>query len=374
MRLARLESFVLRYPDPNDHGGDRLTVLLRAEDGDGAVGWGEAIAMWPEACKATCTIIDEGFAPLLTAAGEIDTARAWEAMRSHSWWYGEGGIASMALSAVDMALWDIAGQRAGQPLWRLFGERAHESLPACASCHVNLPTLEACVAEVEGFTARGFGSVKLGLGKRGHSPIGQDPAMVVRFVEMLRAALGDGFEILVDVGNGIRWDVPTAIGVAEALQALGAGWIEEPFYPTDIEAHRALKAAVALPVAAGERCFTVTQYRDMIATGAVDVLGVDPARAEGVTGFRAVDALVRAAGLTINAHAWSTAITSAASLHLSAASPAARLFELKPHPVVVQDDLVDAPIRQTDGRVAPSDRPGLGLVVDEAVVRRLALA
>jgi len=272
-----------------------------------------------------------------------------------------------------MALWDITGKRAGEPLWRLFGTRAHESLPACASCHVNLPTLEACVAEVEGFRARGFGSVKLGLGKRGRSPIGQDARMAVRFVEMLRAALGDDFEILVDVGNGIRWDVPTVIDAARAMHDLGVGWIEEPFYPTDIAAHRALKAAVAIPVAAGERCFTVTQYRDMIATGAVDVLGVDPARAEGITGFRATDALVQAAGLTLNAHAWSTAVTTAASLHLSAASTAARLFELKPHPVTVQDDLVAQPIRQTGGRVAPSDRPGLGIDVDEAVVRRLAI-
>ena len=197
--------------------------------------------------------------------------------------------------------------------------------------------------------------------------------MAVRFVEMLRAALGDDFEILVDVGNGIRWDVPTVIDAARAMHDLGVGWIEEPFYPTDIAAHRALKAAVAIPVAAGERCFTVTQYRDMIATGAVDVLGVDPARAEGITGFRATDALVQAAGLTLNAHAWSTAVTTAASLHLSAASTAARLFELKPHPVTVQDDLVAQPIRQTGGRVAPSDRPGLGIDVDEAVVRRLAI-
>jgi L-alanine-DL-glutamate epimerase-like enolase superfamily enzyme len=139
-----------------------------------------------------------------------------------------------------------------------------------------------------------------------------------------------------------------------------------------IEEHRALKAATRLPIATGERGYTVTGYRDLIATGIVDVVGVDPARAEGITGFRAIDALVAAAGLTINAHAWSSAVTTAASLHLSAASPAARLFELKPHPVAVQDDLVDFPVRQQGGRVAPSDRPGLGIEVDEALVRRLA--
>ncbi|MCL4189150.1 MAG: mandelate racemase/muconate lactonizing enzyme family protein [Rhodobacteraceae bacterium] len=373
MQVDGIESFVLRYPDANDHGSQRMTVLVRVRTAEGLSGWGEAIAMWPEACSAVAAIVAGGLQPVLRAAGPTDVAAAWEAMRAHAWWYGEGGIASMAIAAVDMALWDIAGQQAGQPLWRLFGRRAHDALPACASCHVNKPTLAANVAEVEGFFARGFRSVKLGLGKRGPSPIGQDPEMAVRFVAMLRAALGPAAEILVDVGNGIRWDRDTGITVARRLADLGVGWIEEPFYPTRTDDYRALKAAVPIAVATGEREYTVTGYDRLIATGTVDVVGVDPARAEGITGFRAVDRLVQARGLTINAHAWSTAVTTAASLHLSVASPAARLFELKPHPVVVQDDLVDRPVVMRDGVVAPHDAPGLGIRVDETVVRRLAV-
>lgn len=374
MKIAAIESFVLRYPDPNDFGQERMTLLLRAETADGIAGWGEAIAMWPEACRAVQVIVAEGLAPLLQGAGEIDVAGAWERMRAHCWWYGEGGIASMAIAAVDMALWDIAGKEAGRPLWQLFGPRAHAALPACASCHVNRATLDDCVAEVEGFFARGFRSVKLGLGKRGFSPIGQDAGMAVRFVAMLRAALGEEAEILVDVGNGIRWDRATAIAAARGFAEQRVGWIEEPFHPAQTEDYRALKAAVALPVAAGERDYTVAGYRRLIEEGTVDIVGVDPARAEGISGFRAVDALVQAAGRTINAHAWSTAVTTAASLHLSVASPAARLFELKPHPVAVQDDLVARPIRIEGHDVRPPEAPGLGIEVDMAVLRRLAVA
>lgn len=373
MRIADIKAHVLRYPDPNDHGTMRMTTLVRTRTDDGIVGWGEGIAMWPEACKATKTIVEDGFLPVLKDAGDIDVTRAWELMRAHSWWYGEGGIASMALSAVDMSLWDISGKEQGKPLFELFGGAVHDALPANASCHVNKPTLEACVEEVQSYFSRGFRSVKLGLGKKGLSPIGQDPEEVIRFVTMLREALGEKAEILVDIGNGIDWDLETGIGVSRRLEALAVGWIEEPFYPTRLDDYRALKAAVSIPIAAGEREFTLHGYRNMLASGAVDVFGVDPARAEGVTGFRRVEKLLRQNGKTINAHAWSTAITTAASLHLSIASEAARLFEFKPHPVVVQNELVDQPIVMRDGFARPPLRPGLGIEVDEGVVEDLTI-
>lgn len=371
MRIADMAAHVLRYRDPNDHSTFRMTLLVRTRTSDGIVGWGEGIAMWPEACKATATIIEEGFFPLLKEAGDITVEQAWQMMRTQSWWYGEGGIASMALSAVDMSLWDITGKEKGKPLFELFGGAVHDALPANASCHVNKATLEDCVEEVEGYFERGFNSVKLGLGKKGLSPIGQDPDMVVRFVRMLRETLGAQAEILVDVGNGIDWDRETGIDVARRLEALGIGWIEEPFYPTRYDDYKALKAAVSTPIASGEREYTLTGYRRLVETGAVDVFGVDPARAEGITGFRRVDALLREHGKTINAHAWSTAITTAASLHLSIASPAARIFEFKPHPVIVQNELVDEPIAMRDGVARPPLRPGLGIEVDEKVVSEL---
>ncbi|WP_010104352.1 enolase C-terminal domain-like protein, partial [Verminephrobacter aporrectodeae] len=112
-------------------------------------------------------------------------------------------------------------------------------------------------------------------------------------------------------------------------------------------------------------------YQRLIDSSTVDVVGVDPARAEGITGFREIDRRVGAAGLTVNAHAWSTAITTAASLHLSLASANARLLELKPFPVAVQQELVAEPVRQIDGFTSPLNGPGLGVEVDEAVVRRL---
>lgn len=373
MRIGAVRTFIIRYPDTNDHNNLRQTLLVRVETTEGVVGWGEGIAMWPEACRATATIIEEGLVPLLQQAGDLTIADAWAKMRAHTWWYGEGGIACFAYSALDMALWDIQGKIDGKPLYDLLGGRRHDTLPAYASSHVNRATRALCVEEIVGFRDQGYAGVKFGLGKRGLSKIGDDPDEIVTFVADLRRELGGGYPIVVDIGNGIRWDRDTGLATARRLADFDIAWLEEPFYPTRLDDYRALKAAVSTPIGSGEREFTVTGYGRLIDSGTVDVLGVDPSRAEGVTGFRAIDALCGAAGITLNAHAWSTAILSSASLHLSLASPNTRLFEFKPFPVVVQNELVDMPIIQHDGRATISERPGLGIDVDENVIHRLLM-
>lgn len=370
MRIASVRCHVLRWPEPNDFNHDRMTVLVRVESAAGIWGWGEAIAMWPEACKATVAVIEDGLAPLLAAAGDIDLDAAWRAMKAHSWWYGEGGIAALAISALDMALWDIAAKDRGVPLVELLGGAAHAALPACASLHVNQPTIEDSVREIAGHVEGGFRSTKLGLGKRGLSRAGRDPDYDIALVGALRGAIGPGPGIMVDAGNGTTWDIDTAIRTVGAMAAHDIAWIEEPFHPGAIGAHLALQAAVPTPIAAGEREWSDAGYRRWLATGAVEIFGIDPARVEGVTGFRRAAAAVEAAGKTVNAHAWSTAVLTAASLHLSLACPAAKLFELKPLPGPMQFDLVDEPFWHEDGVVRAPARPGHGADPKEAVLRR----
>ena len=374
-KIARIEPIPIEYPDPNDFGTIRRTVLVRVETSEGVVGWGECIAMWPEACRAVVSVISGGFLPLLQGELAEDIDAAWVKMRRHVFWYGEGGIASMAISGVDMALWDIRGKVAGKPLYDLVGGLKKDRLLANASAHVNKKGEAACVAEVEGFFAAGFRSTKLGFAKKGESNIGGDPDTDVSFIRALRSALGPDAGILVDIGNGVRWDVDTAISVANRMHDQGIGWYEEPLYPTDDAGYRKLRAKTHVRLASGEREFTEAGYRrQMEFIQAIDVYGVDPARVEGITGFLKVDALATLYGKTINAHAWSTAITTAASLHLSLASPNGEIFEFKPFPVVVQDELVAEKLWHKDGFAYPIHGPGLGIDVQEAVVRRLTMA
>lgn len=374
MRFGGAECFLLRWPEPNDFGHERMTLLLRIDTKGGVSGWGEAIGMWPEALRAIRIVIEEGFLPLLQDRDLRDVEAIWAALKAHSWWYGEGGLASLALSAVDMALWDLRAKEAGVPLVTLF-EAAHAGLPACASLHVNQPTIEDSVREIAGHIAAGFRSTKLGLGKRGLSRAGRDPDYDVALVSALRAAVGPKAGIMVDAGNGTHWDLPTAIRTVRRLEeAADIAWIEEPFHPTRMADHRTLKGAVTTRIAAGEREYTLAGYRRWLDTGAVDVFGLDPARIEGVTGFRRAAAAIEAAGRTVNAHAWSTAVLTGASLHLSLASPAAELFELKPLPGPMQTDLVDEPFWHRDGIVAAPMRPGHGAEPRGAVLARYAVA
>jgi D-galactarolactone cycloisomerase len=370
MRISGVRPFVLAWPEPNDFDNTRMTVLVAVDTDAGVTGWGEAIAMWPEACRATRTIMEEGLAPLLIGRDPCDVAGAWAAMKAQSWWYGEGGIATLALAGLDMALWDIAAKDRGAPLVELLGGRAHERLPACASLHVNEATIAESVETIAGHIAKGFRSVKLGLGKRGLSRAGRDPDYDIALVSALRSAIGPMPDIMVDAGNGTVWSLETAVRVVRAMENDDIAWIEEPFHPSRAADHCALKAAVSTPIAAGEREWSVEGYRRWIATGAVDIFGVDPARVEGVTGFRQAQAAIEAGGGAVNAHAWSTAVLTAASLHLSLAAPSARLFELKPKPGPMQFELIDEPFWHDSGWITAPCRAGHGAEPKSSVIAK----
>jgi D-galactarolactone cycloisomerase len=154
------------------------------------------------------------------------------------------------------------------------------------------------------------------------------------------------------------------------MEEFGIKWMEEPLHPSNIAGHQELKAQTHTLIAAGEREWGFSGYQRWVDSGAIDVLGIDPARVEGITGFRRIAAAVEAAGKIVNAHAWSTAVLTAASLHLSLASRSAILFELKPLPGPMQFELVDEPFWHEGGMILAPKRPGHGAEPRDAVVKK----
>jgi L-alanine-DL-glutamate epimerase-like enolase superfamily enzyme len=136
----------------------------------------------------------------------------------------------------------------------------------------------------------------------------------------------------------------------------------------DLDGYRRLHAAVDVRICTGEKGWHAAHYKGLIESAAVDVIMVDPGRAEGVTGSWAIIGMAAAAGRSWNAHSWSSALNTAASIHMAVAAPNTLIFELKPVPSPMQHELVRTPIDQHDGWVSPPDGPGLGVEVDEAVV------
>lgn len=368
MKIVALEAIPIAYPEPNDSGSIRHLLLVRLTADDGQVGWGEAVTMWREASLATEAIVD-GLAPLVIGHDPRRLADIHAALQAHMWWYGVGGIASFALSAIDIALWDLAGKAENAPLMNMLGGAVHSSLPVLVSCHAMDEDLDRMATTMAGWvTVHQAVGIKLAFGKRGQADLGRDPDRDRTFLTALRRQLGPAAAIMVDVGATLRWDAATAISRTQMFSELGVDWVEEPLGADDPAGYAELKSSTEVRIAYGEREWTPRGIQRIVETGTVDVVGVDPGRCEGITGWSSAREHTLAAGVQINAHAWSSAIVTAASLALSLSSANCRQIEVKPLPNPMQDMLVATPISSIDGRLYPLTGPGLGITVDESVV------
>lgn len=368
-RIVSVEPIPVSYPEPNDFNALRHLCLVKITTADGVVGWGESITQFPEANFATKAII-EGMAERVVGKDPLANIAIWHQLRDKKWWYGyRGGIASYAIAAIDMALWDIKGKILGASVLDLLGGAVHEKLPVIASCHAHYEDIGAMVEEAQEWVAPGLHGVKVGLGKRGNARLGYEHDRDVEYMRRMREGLGEKAMIMLDCGWAIKWDVMTAVRRVQAFEEYGLHWIEEPLMEWDPEGYRNLRGKTTTLIAYGEKEWDLRGFEEVLATGTVDVVGIDPGRAEGITGFKKATERVEYYKRQSNAHAWSSAICSAASLAVSFSTPSAKLFEFKPLRNPMQHDLVAEPFEQVNGWVYPPTKPGLGIEIIEDVVR-----
>lgn len=370
VRIKRVEPVTIEYPEPNDNGESRMLTLCRVESEDGIVGWGEAVTTWPAVCRATEALI-EGFSDLLVGKHVTQNVALWRSMRNHGWWYGHGGgLASFAIAAIDIALWDLRGKVTGLSLVDMLGGATRDRLPVIASTHAFRASIEAEASVHSDYIADGYRGVKIGFGKRGESNLGYELERDIQFVREIRDAIGPDASLMIDRGQSLNWDLERALRFTRAIEEQRLKWLEEPFEPHETQNFLAYRNRVSTMVGTAEREWDELGYRRVIESGIVDVVGCDPGRAQGITGSLRVIELVEEAGLWFNAHTWSSAIVTAASLALSATTDRCLVFELKPMDNPMQHELVKDPFRHDDGWIVPRAIPGLGIEVDEAVVER----
>jgi len=370
MRITTVEAIPVSYPEPNDFDALRHLCLVKLTTDDGAVGWGESVTMWPESSFATAAVVD-GMAELVIGQDPVHLDRIHRSLKDRAWWYGHGGgIASFAIAAIDIALWDLKGKALGVSVLDLLGGPVHDRLPAIASSHAHHESIPEMADEAVGWLSTGLQGMKVGFGKRGNANLGFDHDRDVEYVRAMREAIGPDRSLMIDLGVAIRWDVPTAVKRTRAFDEYDITWIEEPLGAWDPKGYADLRAKSETAMAYGEREWTVEGFERVLATGTVDVVGCDPGRAEGITGFKRVCDVTERYRRQANAHAWSSAIVTAASLAVSFSSPACRLFEFKPLENPMQHELVPDPISHVEGWVHPPTAVGLGVDVDERVVDR----
>jgi len=374
LKIKQVTPWTVRYPEPNDSDNLRYLTFCSVETEDGTVGWGEAITQFPESTRATARII-EGMAEELEGADPMENVAIWRKLHRRSWWYGyEGGPAAFAISAIDIALWDLKGKLLGQPVVNLIGGAYRERLPVIASTHAFDENLEVeAIRHGRYVNEEGYRGVKVGMGKRGKAHLGYEIERDTHFVRLLREAIGPDALLMMDRGQSLVWTRAEAIRRTNAFEEYGLYWIEEPMEPTDTQGFLSLRDHSKCLIGTGEREWNARGFARVIESGVADVVGCDPGRAEGITGALKVIELVEKADVWFNAHAWSSAVVTAASLALSASTPRCLLFEMKPITNPMQDELVETPFRQEGGWISVPRSPGLGVDVNHHILQKYKL-
>lgn len=371
MKIKTVTAHPLQYPEPHDFNHLRYITLVRIETDDGLVGWGECISQFPESSLAVKTVVERGYAPLLLGENPLDVERLWNKLLARVWWYGPQGVAAFAISAVDMALWDLKGKALGLPVCALLGAAQQERVLAMASIHFDMVNLDWTLREFAGFRECGYRVVKGGWGAKPDAVFGTDRRRDLDLVRRIRESIGDDIDLVVDVlGARVKWSVPHAIRMFREFEPYRLRWIEEPLPPQDLEAHARLRAQVMTKIGTGEQEWNLAGYRRLIESGGVDVVQMDPGRCLGITGCRDVIKLIEAHHLTYSLHTWSGALNTAASVHLLAISAQGVCADFKPHPSPMQHELVADPWVQEDGYLEVRKKPGLGVEVREDMVKK----
>jgi L-rhamnonate dehydratase len=373
MRITKVDAILLRPKggiDTSIGDGSQDGVLVRIHTDEGITGLGE-IDSSPSVAKA---IIDappshkicSGLAALLVGENPLEIGRLWQKMYRGSLYFGRRGAAIHAISGVEIALWDIAGKAVDKPVHALLGGARRKSIKAYAS--TLMPDTPAEVARVvEAQLKAGFKAVKLGWG-----PLGRSAELDVALVAAARKAGGDDFDLMLDVGKG--WtSVRDGIERARRMLDHNLYWIEEPFWPDDYAKYAALAAAVPTPIAGGEEETTLADFERLAERGNVEVLQPDVTRAGGIGECLRIADYARRKGKRCVLHAWSTGIIKAATLHVLAAMDEAEYMEYCVQTTDLNQKLVAERFPLKDGHVAIPDKPGLGIELDEAVLKQYAV-
>ena len=332
----------------------------------GHVGIGNA-ALAPRLAKQT---IDLYLKPLLIGADPFDSEFLWQHMYRKTMAFGRKGVAMTAISAVDIAIWDILGKAAGQPVFKLLGGRTKPQIPVYASRLYSQP-LDDLAAEAAAYKKAGYRAMKL---RWGWGPLDGPGGMQknLDLIRTVRETVGDDVDIMTDAYMG--WNLDYARRMLPLIEPFRLRWLEEPVIPDDLRGYASLKAMQRVPIAGGEHAFTLYEFRDLLDLQALDYIQFDTNRVGGITQARKIAALAEAHSVPVVPHA--------GQLHnyhivmASLNSPMAEFFP--PVDVEIGNELFwyifDGEPSPANGYInLRDDVPGLGLTIKEDALEKFAV-
>jgi L-alanine-DL-glutamate epimerase-like enolase superfamily enzyme len=311
------------------------------------------------ASRSTAQLIQEILAPEVLKSDAMDVPAVWDKMVRAIRNLGRPGVSSMAIAAVDVALWDLKARLLGLPLVSLLGA-ARSSVPVYGSGGFTSYTIEQLQAQLAGWVQQGIPRVKM--------KIGRDPQADLTRVRAAREAIGRDTELFVDA-NG-AYDRKQALAQADRFPDSAVTWFEEPVSSDDLAGLHLLRqrAPAGMQIAAGEYGYDLAYFRRMLQVDAVDVLQADATRCAGITGFLQAGALCAAFGIPFSAHT-----APAIHLHPCCAVPTLRHLEYFHDHVRIEHMLFDGALDPVKGALHPDlTRPGLGLEFKSADAERFA--
>ncbi len=366
MKIKDIECILLSYMPqvkPIDGLSDiasRDVFLVRVFTDDGCVGIGEGFALG--SLRSLAVIVEETLKPLLLGQDPRDIARLWQRMYRGTFRYGRRGLVLPAISAVDMALWDILGKSVNLPIYKLGGGcRDRISAYASGGYYLEGKGLDALVEEAAGYASRGFRRMKM---KIGLLSLDKD----LERIREVKRALGPDVELAVDANNA--YDFNQALALGRKLDEMSIAFFEEPISSDYMDASARLADQLDVPIAGYETEVTAYGMKDFIVNRAVDIAQADAIWSGGITECLRVAALAGCWGMSIIPHFSAAAVSLAANIHWGAMVPNCEWFELTQDPNPLRDELAVTPVVTENGDVLLPSGPGLGIELNEKVVRK----
>ena len=351
----------------------RSATLVEIKTNEGITGWGEAFCQGLEPPEISAAVIENSLSELIIDKNPLDIELLWHKMYNQTRDFGRKGSVVAAISAIDIALWDISGKYYEKPIYQLLGGSFRKKIKPYATGFYRLNgqgEVSRLAEEAIQHYENGFDHMKVKLG------FGIDDD--VKCMEGIRKILENKKTTLM-IDTNHAYGLTEALQLGEALKDYNLRWYEEPVIPEDIKGYAELKSKLKIPIAGGENEHTLYGFRNLFENNCLNIAQPDIGSCGGITATKHISVLAQSFGIEVNPHVWGSAVAQSASLHVLASLPIAHhsLFP-REEPILEYDqsshpfrkELLKEPICLENGYVNVSDKPGLGIEVNFEIVKK----